>query len=180
VSYNLDPSLPLVGPIVDQMLDAARSVCLVGWREFRDGDTLSVLIQRKIPVIHVVDAWSQNVAHLMRWLGTDHPNVYPLVRDVREYLQEPQPTPLDVLIWQHGPEHLEKKEARALLSQAQQVLWGILLEVPDGPYPQGPIFGNPHEIHRSTWYFHDLRDLGFVSVGSPEGDHLISIWQREE
>jgi len=44
-------------------------------------------------------------------------------------------------------EHMTREEARALLDRMRAVADIVVVSIPIIHYPQGPLFGNPHEIH---------------------------------
>ena len=53
----------------------------------------------------------------------------------------------------------------------------ILVTAPLGWMPQGPIDGNPHEVHVSAWDPVELEDLGFVTLAVlPEHRLFVSAY----
>lgn len=64
----------------------------------------------------------------------------------------------DVVICGDMIEHLEKKEAWALIEQMRQrARKALILTLPLGQCPQDAIYGNELEIHRSVWSRRDFR-----------------------
>ena len=55
-------------------------------------------------------------------------------------------TMLDVI------EHMDLETGMTLLKRLRaKARIGVLVVTPIGEYPQGELYGNPHEVHRSTW-----------------------------
>ena len=62
-------------------------------------------------------------------------------------------------------EHLGKNGALYQIERLQKLARKVLvLSVPIIPYPQGAVFGNPYETHRSTWNVKEILGLGFELV----------------
>jgi hypothetical protein len=86
----------------------------------------------------------------------------------------------DLLVWQHGPEHIQMEPAVYLLADLQRACpRAIVLEAPEGSYPQGELDNNPYEVHRSTWTAELFQRLGFQTALSPEGAFTIAVWRPE-
>ena len=69
-------------------------------------------------------------------------------------------------------EHLEKSAAveKVLPTLITRASMGVLVSVPAKVEEQGEIFGNPLEIHRSSWSARDLRQFApYVHVGRKGG-----------
>jgi hypothetical protein len=190
VSWNLIDPIKAGGRLGDELWPAsqvaaaasrASRAIYVGWREPRLHDACSQLLSSAmaIPWLHVVEPWLPNVDRAYQaWKGDDRVSVEMVT--IQEFMELGRVRPTDLVVWQHGPEHLELDAARALIRDMQ--LCGpraIVLEVPDGDYPQGALGNNPFECHLSAWSAADLEGLGFRVFDSHEGAFLIAIWRPE-
>ncbi|MFN3476386.1 MAG: hypothetical protein ACK4Z6_02365 [Candidatus Methylomirabilales bacterium] len=64
----------------------------------------------------------------------------------------PQLQPYDLVFGTDILEHFTKEEGWAFVREAEALArQGVLLVTPAIEFEQGPIFGNPYEIHRSVW-----------------------------
>jgi hypothetical protein len=61
-------------------------------------------------------------------------------------------------------EHFERDEALATLEAARAASSSVIVTMPAGRYPQGAVFGNDAETHRSEWNPTDLEKIGAVTV----------------
>jgi hypothetical protein len=52
----------------------------------------------------------------------------------------------DIILWWHGPEHVEKNSSIACIRTLQAKCRLLILGSPWGPYPQDAIDGNVHEL----------------------------------
>jgi len=78
-------------------------------------------------------------------------------------------------------EHFDKAAAveKVLPTLVARASMGVLVSVPAKVEEQGDIFGNPLEIHRSSWSARDLRKFApYVHVGRKEGQ-LIAFLTRQ-
>ena len=57
-------------------------------------------------------------------------------------------------------EHFEKAEAEQVLMMPAKAAKWVLVTTPNGEYPQGALFGNDAETHRSIWTPRDFRAMG--------------------
>lgn len=48
-------------------------------------------------------------------------------------------------------EHMPAADAVALWDRARRVAAHLVIGIPVEPYPQGPVYGNPHEAHLHDW-----------------------------
>ena len=83
------------------------------------------------------------------------------VRNIDEYYNKK----FDVVLWWHGPEHINENEVIPTLNKIEQItLKAVILGCPLGWEKQGPVYGNDHEKHMwapSAEYF---EDLGYQTV----------------
>lgn len=72
----------------------------------------------------------------------------------------------DVVLASEVLEHLHKSAGLVLLTRMEQ--WGrkVIVKVPNGWVPQGPIAGNPYQTHLSAWSLEDLQALGYTVTGA--------------
>lgn len=90
----------------------------------------------------------------------------------------------DLVVFWHGPEHLEADEVPGLLEKMKTYAKAIIFASPNGRYEQGAEYGNDAERHASTWYLEDFVRLDMVAsaIGDPdeENGNIIAYWMREE
>lgn len=66
----------------------------------------------------------------------------------------------DLVLMIDSLEHLEPNIAGITLASLITRNKNVIVSVPEGHYPQGPVNGNKFEIHRSTWTANDLECRG--------------------
>jgi hypothetical protein len=73
--------------------------------------------------------------------------------------------PYDLVFMADVLEHFTKADGRILLSQAlAKAHRGVLVVTPAIHFDQGPVFGNPYEVHRSFWTPGDFAAYADVDV----------------
>ena len=129
--------------------------------------------------ITVLEIWLDNA-----WLITADARVDHVIEgDVRDIASMDLPH-YDIAFWWHGPEHLPQAEVPVILGELEKIAGLVILGCPNGPFPLGPQYGNPHEAHISAWYAKDFQQLGYKTegpvgtIGVPE-EHLLS-WKGEK
>lgn len=141
---------------LDNFVHLFPSYVIVGWRKGSGWDLFHQFLVTK--EIHLVDAYQPNVddwidcrnrKRLTRVDATCSP-----IEDCYKRLN-----PDACLIWQHGPEHLEIEKAKDVVRSLKEFFAGIVIETPNGPYPQGELYGNPYEKHLSSWYEKDYSEI---------------------
>lgn len=187
-------------PMVEKALIDSDDVLVVGWRPGSQSEMYHRFMAVGVPWVMMIDvhepnvvAWNAAVANL-RERDTEF-NGHCL--DVRGMLPidsfavvpRRSEQPIDLLmrsfslyVWQHGPEHLDKEEAIAVIKQMQDHAdVGVILEAPIGfqPNPPGLEEANPAEQHRSVWQPEEFEALGFTTELSREGDHTIAVWLKK-
>lgn len=123
---------------------------------------------------HVLEIFEPNCRQL-REHGLKHV-VCGDVRDIRQHYSEP----FDVILWWHGPEHLEKAEALKAIEQLRPLArQALVLGCPLGDAPQAALYGNPHEEHRSSWQEEDFSQLGMQTeiVRDEQPQPHITAWR---
>lgn len=88
----------------------------------------------------------------------------------------------DVVMWIHGPEHIEKSElADTLRNIESYTRYLVVLGCPWGVYKQGKSYGNPYEVHRAYLYPEDFLKLRYKveSIGAKDtpGSNLTA-WKH--
>jgi hypothetical protein len=89
----------------------------------------------------------------------------------------------DVVMWYHGPEHVEKEEAIQVLGKLKKYANHLMIVgCPWGQSPQGPEYGNENERHLSTWRLPDFATIGFKvdAIGLPDqkGSNILAWIQK--
>lgn len=97
--------------------------------------------------------------------------------DVCDYAHESSDE-WDVILWWHGPEHVEKIKAESTILRLLPRCGQLIVGTPWGDHPQGEVAGNPYERHASTWEPDDYRALGLHATGlaDREPGH-ITAWK---
>ncbi|WP_286818478.1 class I SAM-dependent methyltransferase [Desulfobacter sp. UBA2225] len=63
-------------------------------------------------------------------------------------------------------EHLEKAEGLALITVMEKLSSKkVVIFTPNGFLPQGPIQGNPYQVHQSGWSASEMKSLGYTVYG---------------
>jgi hypothetical protein len=113
--------------------------------------------------IDVIEAFLPNIIQLyeVRWIN----NL--ITGDIREFQPEER---YDVVMFWHGPEHLEKEEVAPLIVKMKTYADLVIFATPNGVYDQDEVYGNPHERHLSTWYKEDFEAIGMTAdaIGEPD------------
>ena len=90
----------------------------------------------------------------------------------------------DVVMFNHGPEHLRSHQVISTLEKLEKITSGFLIiGCPWGIYKQGPVHGNDHETHLSYLYPEMFKKLGFEVRTMGEKDvkksHVLA-WKTKE
>lgn len=90
----------------------------------------------------------------------------------------------DLSIWLHGPEHIHKEEFEPTIRKIEKLTRKlIVMACPWGIYPEGPVHGNPNQVHVSSLYEEDFKALGYMvdTIGQKDvpGSNLLS-WKYME
>jgi PAS domain-containing protein len=154
----------------------------IGWR-FQTGPDLHLALHHVFGIqkVFLVDVFEPNLQTYAKHYRKECPWVELILADVRHIIKCPwQIGPAQLVIWQGGPEHLKKEEAGRVLGELQNIWDAILLEMPKGTYPQGPLFGNPAEEHLSEWEPEEMEKAGWMTADHPTypDQHFLSFWRR--
>ncbi len=98
--------------------------------------------------------------------------------DITNYKPEKQ---YDIVLWWHGPEHIEKSEIFEVLKNLEKIsVKAVILGCLWGLYPQNAIYNNIHEIHKCTLYEEDFKSLGYntITLGKKDGSYSnLMAWK---
>jgi len=138
-------------------------------------EMLSYFIKKNYEIT-IMEAWTENVLYYRQ---NSRFNI--IQADVRNVNKIPLGN-FDVIMWWHGPEHVEKELLpdifNELFKHTKKVL---ILACPWGLYIQQAVRGNPYEVHRSHLYPEFFKELGFKTstLGRRDrrGLNLIA-WRR--
>lgn len=147
--------------------------------EFGDAGVLARRVLGRAAVIHGVDLWPRAIE---RALATGAYTTLHL-RNARDEVLDGSHL-CDVAIAAEIVEHFDREAGDELV---RQLRWKVapgglaIVTAPLGWMPQGPIGGNPHEVHRSAWSPLDLEPLGYQTLGVFPQHHLfVSAWTSAE
>ena len=137
--------------------------------------------------IHVVEAWEENVKGLKK-LNAEYGIFRDIIhQDVRNIVEVKgrevhYQDMWDIVMFWHGPEHLEKEEIPSILG-AMEILADryVILGCPWGSFPQKDVGGNPFEEHKSVLYPKDFISWGYwtdtIKKPGKRGGHILA-WKE--
>lgn len=138
-----------------------------------------------------VRPWKTYLVGVEVWAAYRNPmwDLYNLVvvDTIQNYLDNQQQV-FDCILLTDVIEHFHKADGLRLVDRVRKAVvpgGQLLIGTPAKFFPQGPVYGNSYEEHRSEWSREEFEDLGFqVSlVGRPDyfcGQALLAVWQRVE
>jgi len=153
---------------------------------FRPGSILNVGANRirfdLLPELHnagreitLLEAWPENVKH---W--ANEPRLKETIEgDVRE-IDKLKVGTFDVVLWWHGPEHIERDELEATIAKLEAAAEGlVVLGCPWGVYKQGPFMGNPYDEHKASLYPADFEAMGYqvATIGEADKHGSLMAWK---
>ncbi len=152
----------------------AKRVLYVGARP--SGFTLGPQIYEAGHDITLLEVWPENAEHFRQ----DKRVSRVIEGDVRT-MDTLDVGHFDIAVWWHGPEHVQREELPVALANLERVADTVLVGCPWGEYPQGELYGNPHERHVQTVREEDLRALGYEvnlsgKQNTPTGN--MAAWKR--
>lgn len=103
--------------------------------------------------------------------------------DARSVKPADLPHHFDLAFWWHGPEHVTREELAGALANLEAVASLVVCGCPWGEFPQGEVYGNPYEAHRSALDRADFEALGYKTVTHGERNastSLLLAWKRVE
>ena len=102
------------------------------------------------------------------------PNV--IAGDVSEIDSIFGPSSFDVVLWWHGPEHVEKSVAIQTIEKLKGCTRQMLIVgCPKGFEPQTTVGGNDHERHVSAWERSDFEKQGMETIVVHDGRAFLHI-----
>lgn len=112
--------------------------------------------------IDVIEIFEENINQLrgLHWITN-------LIHgDIRTY----DPEKYDVIMFWHGPEHLLFDEVVELTDKLKKHTDLLIYATPNGRYDQGEEYGNPYEVHASTWTKEKFEWIGMKAdaIGNPD------------
>lgn len=131
----------------------------------------SQVIQEAKYKIHVLEIFKKNVKTLQTFDFIEE--VY--YDDIRTTTLDKE---FDVVIWHAGPEHVTKEEFKDASKNIDRLCTSLsILVCPDGPRPQGIIYGNKWEKHVAEYTKEDLEQYGYEVTPYEKGPYkyLLAI-----
>jgi hypothetical protein len=148
------------------------TIVCVGWRKGSGYTRYDHLCSRNKRVV-LVEIFEKNCRDFTK----PYDNIEIFHSDIKDYV-DVMSKQADVLLWQHGPEHMTMEDAVAVIGKMKSKFKKIIIEMPIGVYKQGTLYGNKHERHLSTWYLDDMVNLGFEVTTARKGG--IGLWEAQQ
>jgi|TARA_R110000744_G_scaffold4455_1_gene16105 hypothetical protein len=153
---------------------------VVGWRMGSGYWLFDLLVEQGIEPenIYLVDAFMGNLLQFSKYpINIVHSDIRELkLRNLTD--GEGNQIKNHAFIWEHGPEHVSKEEARDVIEEFKQEATLVSIETPLGPYPQGALYGNSYEVHVSTWYDEDYKEaFPSLEIYKNEEGHIGGIYR---
>ena len=120
------------------------------------------LLQQAGHEVKVLEAWPANA----EWVQQSGLADTVVLGDLRELDSLPLGDNYDVIIWFHGPEHVEEEEFIPILNTLEQRGTVVVLGAPWGKTPQQPGV-QPFERHLSGHWPEDWKQLGYATDTLP-------------
>jgi uncharacterized protein YciI len=138
---------------LNEIFKNSKTILMVGWRYDSDFSFVDFMIEesKDLTIVEIYEPNTKNV----RKEVTIH------CSDILDFDIEKE---YDLLLWQHGPEHVFKSEVLDFVKKVSDKFKHIVFETPYGHNPQGEMYGNIYETHVSEWEEKDYTDLGFNYV----------------
>lgn len=104
--------------------------------------------------ITILEVYEPNVKELRKFFDSV------IHGDIRDFVNSGNT--YDIVMWLHGPEHLEENELRSVLVDIKKLANKIvILGCPYGFNRQGALYGNEYEVHKSTLYPEFFHTFGY-------------------
>jgi hypothetical protein len=149
---------------LNNIFASSKSVLMVGWRYDSDSSFVDFMINEGKDLT-IVEIYEPNTK-------TIRSDVNIVCSDILDYEIN---KPYDLLLWQHGPEHVFKSEVFDLIKKIKDKFKYIVLETPYGANDQGEMYGNIYEAHVSEWTEQDYEKLGMNWVKYAGADNNAFI-----
>lgn len=138
---------------LNEIFSKSKSIVMVGWRHDSDASFVDYMVDNG-KELTIIEIYEPNTASVRKEVQIHCSDILNFEFD-RTY---------DLLIWQHGPEHVFKEEAYNFIKKVDTVFKHIVLETPYGYNEQGEMYGNIYETHVSEWTEEDYKNMGFSYV----------------
>ena len=90
----------------------------------------------------------------------------------------------DIVVWWHGPEHMEMDRARKTIIRLRETAPIVWLATPWGDDPQGGIFDNPFNAHKSAWRPKEFEECGYrtavCGIENGHGSQCVAWYPPEQ
>ncbi|MBT7790612.1 MAG: glycosyltransferase, partial [Calditrichaeota bacterium] len=125
--------------------------------------------------IDVMEIWGPNVKHLRESVNWFNSVIQGDIREIDNLISRKY----DIIFWWHGPEHIEKSDLFTTLKKIEEYAERyVVLGCPWGNYEQGEEYGNPFEVHTSSFYEQDFKRSGYQTstIGTKDvrGSNLLA------
>ena len=176
-SENLEHN-PKFRDKLNSLVESSEYVTYVGWKagtSYNKLDYFDSFAKR----VYIIEVFPPNVAGYEQGR---HKNSTIILGNISDYENLIPKEFRELLIWQQGPEHVEMLECKKLIEKMKQHFKKIVIETPNGNYPQGAVGGNEYEKHLSHWNVKDYKSIGFkysLYDGAKNENNIIGYWENE-
>jgi len=159
----------------DESILHQQTLLYVGARERTQ--LLELFVDAKFRIT-VLEAWAPNCALLRK-----RQDIHEIIQaDISELVTKTDRA-WDVVLWWHGPEHVESQLLRRTLQDIKKIArYMVVLGCPWGIYPQDSLYSNPYEVHVSHLYPEFFKELGYSTetLGRKDtpGSNITAWWKR--
>lgn len=159
-----------------------QDLLIVGWRSdsgyWMFDEYISKLFDMKKSKIAVLDIFEPNLVNFNKY------DVIKITSNIKDFHPDTYNMKNVGVIWEHGPEHVEKTEAINIINNMKNYANFIAIETPRLEYKQDAMYGNPYEEHISEWdfldYFHNFPDFEIWYNGdhNPPKGVIGAFWSK--
>jgi len=155
------PIFKKIKRLIEPQIQQCKSFCVVGWRYDSGVNIFPYLHQ--YGDVHLVEAFSLNIDDFKKkgfdFVKTKHD-------DIQNYKQIFSKNEIDCLIWQNGPEHVDKESGMNMLKILPNWFDVVIIESISQPedHNLGMIFGNPYENRISEWNMEDYCQTKYRTI----------------
>ena len=122
-----------------------------------------------------IDAVEAFEDYIQSWHREIYDNIYTVT--IQEHVMEPY----DVIFAGDVLEHLDASDIQPVLSKLLAYAdKALLVAVPLGISPQGELYGNPYERHKTTWTTERLGSFkpDYIKTYLPDGKKALAVWSE--
>lgn len=151
-----------------------RTIFYIGISQVRE-EMFNLFVKKNYETT-IMEAWQPNVEAL-------RPRFPKIIQgDIRDLNALKLLPRFDIVMWWHGPEHVEERELPEILTWLHaKAKRYVIVACPWGVYKQGEVKGNPYEKHLSFLYPEFFQNLNWKTsvIGERDvrGSNLIA-WKR--